>query len=173
MLSPVQIQKRLSAADGFLQLRMPAEALQELAPVWDEEALRSLKPLTHLRGRAFIDLERYEEGRDQFRSILEHDPNDIEAAVNKGWCEKRLDMLPAAIRTMERAVRLHPDVALLQYNLACYHALAVDKDRCLTRLGVAIRLDRSFVEMIDDESDFDPLRQDADFNTLVQMATTA
>ena len=171
MFSPIQISKRLSAASGFLDLSMPVEAVAELKPLLEEPQLQTLRPLRRLHGEALIELRQFGEAREIYIGILGERPEDVDAAIKKAWCEKRMGRLPAAIRTMERAVRLHPREAVLQYNLACYHALAVDKPRCLSRLGVAIRLDRSIAGMIDSESDFDNFRQDADFNSLIAMAT--
>lgn len=172
ILSPVKVQKRLNAASGFLDLRMPDEAIGELEVLLADDVLSQLRPVKRFHGEALIELERFEQAREIYVDLLQSEPEDIDAAIKKGWCEKRMGRLPAAIRTMERAVRLHPREPILQYNLACYHALATDKARCLSRLGVAIRLDRNIAAMVADESDFDNLRQDADFNSLVRMASS-
>ena len=166
MLSPIQISKRLKAASGYLDLEMAEEALAELEPI----EIEGLRPLNWLRAAALIKLGHYESAERIYRDVLRKYPDDIQAAVGRAWCLKRLGRLDAAIRTLEKSVRLNPREAILQYNLACYHALSTDKARCLSRLGVAIRLDRSFATLVEEETDFDDIRDDADFSTLVQMA---
>jgi len=54
------------------------------------------------------------------------------------------------------------------YNLACYFALASDKVHALSWLGRAIRMESSLRELIPDETDFDSLRDDADFRLIVE-----
>ena len=166
MLSPVQISKRLQAASGYLDLEMPVEALAELEPI----EIADLRPLQYLRGSALMMQERYGEAVKIYRTMLRQRPDDVDAAVKKAWCEKRLDRLPDAIRTLEKSAKLNPREAILQYNLACYHALTTDKPRCLSRLGFAIRLDRSYAALVNEEPDFDTLRSDTDFSSLVKLA---
>ena len=167
MLSPVQISKRLQKAAGFLELEMPAEALDTLAPI----EIDGLRPLTYLRATALNNLHRYDEAWSLYARMLDEKPGDVAAAVGKAWCEKRLGRLDDAIATLEESARRNPREAILQYNLACYHALRTEKSRCLTRLGVAIRLDRGYADLIGKEADFDSLRDDADFASLIAMAS--
>ena len=171
-LSATQIAARIRHATGYSELGMPADALRELQPVDESRLLpsRAGKVVLALRGDALRDLGRFEEARAVYSRLLKVSPKMVAAAVGKAWCEKRLGTLDEAIRTLERAVRLNPREAILQYNLACYHALETDKARCLSRLGVAIRLDRSYAAMVREERDFDPIRSDRDFATLVEMA---
>ena len=166
MLSPVQISKRLQAASGFLDLEMPEQALAELKPI----EIDDLRPLQWLRASALTQLERFDTAERIYRRMLNRKPDDIDAAVGRAWCLKRLDRLDEAIATLEKSVRLNPGEAILQYNLACYHALTTDKQNCLSRLGRAIRLDRSFAALVEEETDFDGIRTDDDFAALVSLA---
>ena len=50
-----------------------------------------------------------------------------------GWCYKRTNRLAQAIDSLERALREHPDEALLHYNLACYWSLAANGPKALGR----------------------------------------
>ena len=61
-------------------------------------------------------------------------------------------------------------MAVVHYNLACYYSLAGDKEEALSWLARAIRLDASFRDQVAKESDFDPIRNDPDFQYLIQLA---
>ena len=168
MLSDVQITRRLRAASGYLDLGMPAEALEELDPI--DHA--TLLPLFYLRAASYRELGEFETAVPLYATILKQQPDNVGAAVMKAWCEKRSGRLQDAIRTLEKSVRLNPREAILQYNLACYHALQDDKQRCLSRLGVAIRLDRSYAALVQDETDFNTMRNDVDFAAMVDLAVS-
>lgn len=83
-----------------------------------------------------------------------------------GWCYKRVGQLDEAIGALERAVEVEPGEAVLHYNLACYCSLARNRRRALQRLAHALEIDGNFRELVVDEPDFDPIRQDPLFQTL-------
>jgi hypothetical protein len=68
---------------------------------------------------------------------------------------------------MMAAYQFHEEEPIVLYNLACYFALAGDKAHALSWLGRAIRMESSLRELVPDETDFDQLRQDADFQMIV------
>jgi hypothetical protein len=55
---------------------------------------------------------------------------------------------------------------VLHYNLACYWSLARRRDRALDCLSHALELDVAYRALIDDEPDFDPLRNDPEFRSI-------
>jgi hypothetical protein len=57
-------------------------------------------------------------------------------------------------------------LALVLYNLSCYYSIAKDKEQMLGCLRSALALTPAFKVGIDDESDFDPWRDDEDFKSL-------
>ena len=87
-----------------------------------------------------------------------------------GWCFKRIGNIEEAIRALERALRVEPGDAMLHYNLACYFSLARRRRRALDHLAQALEIDGNFRDLVGDESDFDPLRDDPQFQSLVSAA---
>ena len=73
-----------------------------------------------------------------------------------------------AIDSLERAIREHPDEALLHYNLACYWSLAANSPKALDALTLALELDPRLHTLVTQESDFDSLRGDPKFERLVK-----
>jgi hypothetical protein len=55
---------------------------------------------------------------------------------------------------------------VLHYNLACYLSLAGQRRGALRSLTDALALDPTFGKLVDDESDFDSLRSDPEFQAL-------
>ena len=92
--------------------------------------------------------------------------------MRMAWCFKRIDQLPQAIDAMKLAYQFHKDVPVVLYNLACYYSLAGEKEDALSWLGRAFRMDRQLLKLIENETDFDPLRNDVDFQHLLQLTSS-
>ena len=58
---------------------------------------------------------------------------------------------------------------ILFYNLACYWSLAGGKEHTLEYLQQAFAMNPDYRDMVGKESDFDPLRNDADFQALTSI----
>jgi Flp pilus assembly protein TadD len=70
---------------------------------------------------------------------------------------------------LERAQEVEPGQPLIQYNLACYWSLAGHKQRALEYLSRAITMKPKLRELVNEESDFDPIRDDPGFQALVSV----
>ncbi len=185
-------QRKLEAACGYLELNMPEHALRELGRVTDPQAT----PLDfyRLRGEGLRALDRFEDALEAYSRALAVDPEDIGVLAGMAWCYKRTGQLPKAIEAMEQAYQTHPKELIVLYNLACYFSLAGEKAQALSWLGRALRmesslrkqhpegeggfahwgssqLEPSLRERIAGEPDFDPLRNDPDFQYLTGCRT--
>ena len=171
--SPSSLERHIDAADGYLMLEMPEQALRELrvveARVGSDDQL--LASIARLRGEAYRLQRDYEEGARQFLVSQSDDPEDLEVSIGLAWCLKRTNRLEEAIDVMMAAYQFHEDEPIVLYNLACYFALASDKVRALSWLGRAIRMEASLRELVSEETDFDGLRHDADFQLIVSERT--
>lgn len=65
---------------------------------------------------------------------------------------------------------VEPTDALVHYNLACYLSLAGQRHRALVHLSRALSLDATLRRLVDNEPDFNSLRADPEFLSLVEMA---
>jgi tetratricopeptide (TPR) repeat protein len=91
------------------------------------------------------------------------DPKRMEAWLGLGWCYKRLDRLPDAIRSLKAGLAASPRQPMLLYNLACYHSLAGNVAAAIDHLTRAIAIDERFRDLTGTERDFDPIRTDPRF----------
>jgi tetratricopeptide (TPR) repeat protein len=97
-------------------------------------------------------------------------PTDTRVALALGWCYKRTNRLAQAIDSLERALREHPDNALLHYNLACYWSLAGNSAKALDELLLALEFDAELRALIANEPDFHHLRGNPAFERLLGHA---
>ena len=74
-----------------------------------------------------------------------------------------------AIESLNEAVVIEPGSALIHYNLACYWSLAGNKNQALQYLSTAIDIDSDYRDLLNTESDLDPIREDPEFLALTNI----
>lgn len=159
-----RIRRRLGEAEGYLELGLAARALEILQSRPDWATMRF--EASYLTGEALRELGRYREALKPLEVAAALRPGDRGVAIALGWCYKRTHRLAQAIDALERAVREGPEEPLLHYNLACYWSLAGNAAKALDELATALELGPALQHLIAEESDFDNLRGDADFERL-------
>ncbi len=161
-----RIRRRLSAAEGYLELGLPEKTLEILRERPDWATMRF--EANFLAGEALRLLGRHREALKPLEVAAGLKPGDASVAIALGWCYKRTHRLAQAIDVLERATRAGSPEPLLHYNLACYWSLAGTLAKALEELTLALKLEPSLRDLISDETDFDNLRADAGFRRLVE-----
>jgi tetratricopeptide (TPR) repeat protein len=163
----IRREKLLAAAEGYLFFDLPRQALEALDAIADPE--RAAFAVNYNRGLALRQLEQNHDALDAFQRAEAEDPDHIPLLLAMAWCYKRTDRLSQSIAALEHAYRVDPTQAIILYNLACYYALAGNKSQALSWLGRSLRMDKDLRKLIPDEHDFDLLREDPDFATVVGL----
>jgi tetratricopeptide (TPR) repeat protein len=164
-LSEVIVARLLQEMEGYYELELYDEVVERadrLLAAGQEES----RALT-LKAHALQDDGRFEEAIPAWGALRRRDPANDSPYFGLGWCYKRTDRLDLAIAALETLLVRDPDNALGVYNLACYLALDGIRDRSLELLERAIELEESYREHARTETDFDALREDPGFRTLV------
>lgn len=165
VISPRRTSFRLNGVEGYLLLGMSASALREVDAV--RASGHSSVRVCELRAEALRGLERHAEALAEFEAADKRAPGQLATLMGMAWCLKRVDRLDDAIDVMHRAYQLHSDEPVVLYNIACYHALAGDKQQALSWLGRALRMEPALRKLIPAETDFAQLREDPDFQFIV------
>lgn len=159
--------RQLEAAEGFLSLGMPDHALDALKQISDYGSAEFHFQL--LRGDALRAKLDYERALLCFQRAHELQPQSLEALMGMAWCYKRTDRVAQSVDCMRIAYQDHATESIVLYNLACYLALDGNREQALSWLGRALRMDKSLCRLVPAETDFDSLRQDADFQHLLEL----
>lgn len=152
------------ALDRQYALVLADKALHTLAEI-EENSGRSAH-IHYLAGQAHRICDRHELAIKNFNESLEFDSENVHVYLALGWSFKRSGKLQQAIESLERALEIEPESGILNYNLACYWALADQVDFCVGYLSTAIEIDESYRDHISGESDFDSVRQHPEFMLL-------
>jgi tetratricopeptide (TPR) repeat protein len=163
----IRRQQLLRQAEGYLELGMPAHAI-EVLDRWEPQDIPSSRA-AYLRGEALRELKRYAEAVVSLNLAAEGLPDEIAIYVALGWCFKRLGRIDLAIEALERGLAADSSAAILPYNLACYWSLAGNKRQALLLLSQAISLDAEYRNLVDSEPDFDTIRTDPAFQALASV----
>jgi len=164
-ISDVIVARLLKEMEGYYELNLYEEVVERADRLIG--ARRAMSRALELKAHALQDSENFQEAVGAYEALRRRDPESEAAYLGLGWCYKRLDSLELAIASLESLVAVKPDYALGVYNLACYLALDGDRDRSLELLARAIELEKSFQEHARTETDFDELREDPGFQSLV------
>lgn len=151
-------------AEGYLELGLPQHALQTLGRLGDP-ALFDAEALC-LWGEGLQELGRFLEALLPLERAVRMASGDVRVNLALGWCYKRTGRLDLAVVAIQRSLKSNPDEAILHYNLACYLSLAGMRRKALFHLAQALTMNHIFQKRIDDEADFDPLRDDPRFRAI-------
>ena len=124
----------------------------------------------YLRGQAHRGAGRLKTAIRHFNKSIENDDWNTSAYLSLAWCYRRTDQLNKAVETLERALRVDQNDAVVHFNLACYWALARQPKTAISHLATAFELDERMREHVVGESDFDGIRNDPDFQSLTQVS---
>jgi Flp pilus assembly protein TadD len=151
-------------AEGYLELGLAQQALKCLDRLGNPATFEV--HALYLWGEGLRAMERYFEALVPLERAAKAAPEDVRVRMALSWCYKRTGRLDLAIAALREALLVEPTEPVLHYNLACYLSLAGQRQGALRALAEALKLDPHFAKLIDDESDFDPLRSDPEFQAL-------
>ena len=176
-------QQLLAEAEGYLELisvladrwpppvevrnRIVERALDVLSQITDTAGDRAFS--LYLQGQALRTLERYDDAIRPLKESADASGNNIHVWLALGWCYKRINRLDLAIESLNEALAVDSSEAILHYNLACYWSLARNVDQVIYYLSMAFDIDSNYRDLIVDECDFDPVRSDPEFQSLISV----
>jgi tetratricopeptide (TPR) repeat protein len=180
---PIRRDKFIRTAEGYVELAMGLCDQFEPSPaIRNQLANRALGLLDHLahdderagqihllRGQALRIMERYREAIPALVLAADQCPGNLHTWLALGWCYKRVGRLDHAIESLEHALAIEPDEALILYNLACYWSLARNPQLALEYLASALEIEPGYRDRISEEHDFDPIRKHPSFQELVSV----
>lgn len=180
-LSIIRRQQMLREAEGYLELisvladrwpprelnrdRLARRALDLLRPLESYRWHRS--DVLFLKGVALKCMEQYADATVPLQKASRIDPENYHILLSLAWCQKRCGRLDLAIRSLERGLAVDSEQAILHYNLACYWSLADRPARAIKYLAQAFELEPEYRQFVHDEADFDPIRDNPEFQALI------
>jgi predicted Zn-dependent protease len=152
----MQVKRRLSYAQGYLELGMIAEAAAELEaiPASSDEGLDILG----LRVAVLQEQKNWPALQQAAAEFVRRRPEEASGWVTWAYAMRRAESLDAAEQILRAGERLHPHEATIQFNLGCYACQRGDLAEARNRVDRAIVLDENFRALAATDSDLAPLR---------------
>lgn len=148
------------------------EAAQKLRPDDYQSPCMLVGALIKLgRTEQYIDVARHAMQVMERRLLI--DPQDGRALQLGTVVAARLGLRDKARDFAARAIKSRPDAFATYYNVACAYSVLGDVDDALGMLDRAVRHGRGNLEWIGNDPDFDPLRSDPRFDSLLDRIRTA
>ena len=145
----------LQAAIGYLQLGMFEDANDELEELPPD--LRASDEVLALRIEIYQRLAKWESARVLAESLAKRSPEQPDWWLSWSYALRRERSVVEAQAVLRKASEIHPDVALIAYNLACYACVLGDLAEARTLLKIAFNMDLNCKFMALDDPDLEPL----------------
>ena len=119
------------------------------------------------RGIALDNLRRFEQAIASYDRALEIKPDYHKAWYNRGVALKNLGRLEEAIASYDQALEINSNYADAYYNKACCYGLQNNVELAIENLQRAINLDVEYQDMAKTDKDFEQIRGDERFQSLL------
>jgi len=124
----------LEAAEGWLGLGLPLDALEELEKI--SHARRALPDFLHVRYEICAASKQWESAAEVAKELCRISPDAPSGFIQLAYSLHELRRTTEALNALLTVADRFPDVPTISYNLACYHCQLGDlpaASKCLKR----------------------------------------
>jgi len=155
-MTKLQVQRRLLAASGFVELSMFQESVEELESLPPE--LRETPIVLAVWLEVYQSWQKWTEALAVATRLTAAEPDIPNWWVALAYATRRMRGILFAREILIEVGERFPDCATIQFNLGCYAAQLGDLDEARIRIESAIQLDRQFETLANSDPDLAPLR---------------
>lgn len=149
------IEHHLRAAQGYIELGMFVEAANELECIAPEDRVHpSVVPYRYV---IYSAMEKWDLAAATAGLMAKLHPEDPEWWIRWAYSTRRCQSIQDARQILLDAERLHPQHAMIQFNLGCYACQIGNLEEAKSRVAAAISLDGKYRAMALDDPDLEPL----------------
>lgn len=148
-------EQRLQAAQGYIQLGMFQDAWDELEALPPEFMADDM--VSELRVSIYQALEKWEPARILAESLAKRSPENVGWWILWAYALRREKSVEDAKTVLMEAAAIHPNEALIPYNLACYSCVLGNLEASQKLLNMAFAMDPNLQRIALDDPDLDPL----------------
>lgn len=151
-----ETEKIVVAAQGFLELGLPEEALAELAEV--PESDRSEVEVLEVEVVALLNQQSWTEALEAARQLCDAEPEKASGFIHAAYCLHETGRTREARDTLLGGPESLRSEATFYYNLSCYAARLEELEEARQLLGKAFELDDRLRDTAKKDPDLEAIR---------------
>ncbi len=152
-----ELNRRIAAAQGYVELGLHAEAREELAAL--PVAAHGRVDVIEITLLCLMGERRWEEAFALAAKLCQQEPSEPGGFIHAAFCLHEMNRTAEALDFLGRgpaSLRTKPEYF---YNMGCYHAKLVEVDKALRYLRQAFDLDPSLRRFARKDADLAALRE--------------
>jgi Flp pilus assembly protein TadD len=153
----MSLKRHLSYAQGYLELGLITEAVEELDRISEPDCFSS--PVLAVKMAVLHEQKDWRKLAAVAAELAERTPDDAAVWVTWAYAVRRSETLAAAERILLRAEKHHPHEPTIQFNLGCYACLRGDLATAKRRVDRAIAIEPRFTDAAATDPDLAALRE--------------
>lgn len=158
-MSPIITEdQHLRAAEGYFELEMYEESLEELE-IADETPENAME-VTIRRLEVFLAQKRWLEALPYGEALCDLDPEEANYFIQYAYALRELDRIEEAREVLVNGPEKLEELGIYHYNLGCYDALLGDVAAALSHLASSFTLDPSLRMAAKTDPDLDAIRNE-------------
>ncbi len=134
----------IRAASGWLELGMPADALNELKNLPKES--KDERVVLELRLAAEMAMQDWKHGAETAKALCMEAVDEPDFFLSAAFCLHEIGETNEAMKCLLRGPEVLSEMAVYHYNMACYLWTIGEKDCAHNYLAKAFEMDDSFKE---------------------------
>ncbi len=150
------LERRILAAQGYVELNLHAEARQELARL--PEPARERVDVQEILLLCLMAEQRWPEALKMTLRLCEQEPDEPGGFIHAAYCLHELGRTAEALDLLRRGPAALRSKAVYYYNLGCYHARLGDVEQALKLLRQSFEMDGALRSVARKDRDLDELR---------------
>jgi Flp pilus assembly protein TadD len=150
----IRFEKYFEHAQGWLALGKVDEAALALEQI--PGSYKSHPRVTAFRCELHMVAKNWDLAAMLAQRLVEIEPGEAQNWVHWAYAERRLKSIGAAEEILRRARKLHPDCAIIPFNLACYAAQTDRCDEVEELLRSAVQIDPTLEQAAREDPDLKP-----------------
>ena len=148
-------QRHVLASSGYLELGMFDDAAMVLEEIAPEDKKRD--EVLGARVNLYIVAKKWDMAAAVARNLVKVDPQTAGWWISFAYAVRRTESVEKAEAILLQAQAIHPKVAMIAFNLACYASVTGRMEEAKERLQHAIKLDKDIRGLALDDEDLKPL----------------
>ena len=149
-------EKKLLAVQGYYELGLPAEALEELEAIADT-AFHERTDVLSLHMMLLMDLRRWADALGLAQRLCEREPHSPVPFIQAAFCLHEIGQTREARAILREGPATLVRDAVYHYNLACYEAVLGDVEAAQAHLRDSFRINPAMREAARKDRDLEPI----------------